>query len=132
MHIVCYVLHAKFDVLAIIHVILLNIPDNYDKIRWIRRRSIGSHKFKIQKMHVLCQHILLDFIFREIYKNVHHWRNIVRKVYVYKVKMISRHVNYFNILNFLSVNSTTEKTCINVHFKCACQYLKYRSRQHDV
>ena len=32
MHIVCYVLHAKFDVLTIIHVILLNIPDNYDKI----------------------------------------------------------------------------------------------------
>jgi hypothetical protein len=59
MHIVCYVLHAKFDVLAIIHVFLLNIPDNYDKIRSIRRRNIGSHKFKIQKMHVLCQHILL-------------------------------------------------------------------------
>jgi hypothetical protein len=57
MHIVCYVLHAKFDVLAIIHVILLNIPDNYDKIRSIRRRSIGSHKIKMQKMHVLCQHI---------------------------------------------------------------------------
>jgi hypothetical protein len=50
-------LHAKFDVLAIIHVILLNIPDNYDKILSIRRRSIGLHKFKIQKMHVLCQHI---------------------------------------------------------------------------
>ena len=71
---------AKFEVFTIIHVILLNIPDNYDKIRSIRRRSIGSHKFKIQKMHVLCQHILLDFIFREIYKIVHHWRNIVRNV----------------------------------------------------
>jgi hypothetical protein len=33
MRIVCYVLHAKFDVLAIIHVMLLNISDNYDKIR---------------------------------------------------------------------------------------------------
>jgi hypothetical protein len=30
-------------------------PDNYDKIRSIRRRSIDSHKFKIQKLHVLCQ-----------------------------------------------------------------------------
>ena len=34
-----YVLYAKFDVLVIIHVILLNIPDNYDKILSIRRRS---------------------------------------------------------------------------------------------
>jgi hypothetical protein len=33
MHIVCYVLHAKFDVLVKIHVILLNISDNYDNIR---------------------------------------------------------------------------------------------------
>jgi len=33
---------------------------------------------------------------------------MVRKVYVYKVKMLSRHVNYSNILNFLSVNSITE------------------------
>jgi hypothetical protein len=39
MHIACYVLHAKFDVLVIMHVILLNIPDNYDKIQSIRRRS---------------------------------------------------------------------------------------------
>ena len=41
MHIVCHVLHAMpiFDVLSIIHVILLNIPGNYDKILSIRRRS---------------------------------------------------------------------------------------------
>ena len=72
MHIVCYVLHAKFDVLAIIHVILLNIPDNYEKIRSIRR-SIGSHKIKIQKMHVFVStYLTRDFIFREIYKIVHH------------------------------------------------------------
>ena len=40
MHIVCYtLLHAIFDVLSIIHVILLNITDNYDKILSIRGRS---------------------------------------------------------------------------------------------
>ena len=39
MYIVCYVLHAKFAFFVIIHVIFLNIPDNYDKILSIQYRS---------------------------------------------------------------------------------------------
>jgi hypothetical protein len=48
MHIVCYVLHAKFDVLAIIHVILLNWSKEKKEIfNSRRRRNISKNTYKV-------------------------------------------------------------------------------------
>jgi hypothetical protein len=52
MHIVCYVLHAQFDVLTIIHVILLNIPDNYDKRQILRAIRNKLYAFYLNKKQV--------------------------------------------------------------------------------
>jgi hypothetical protein len=67
MHIVCYVLHAKFDVLVMIHVILLNISYNLDKILSIHT------SLKYKQMHFMTS--LCHIFFMVLYeKNTPCWR----------------------------------------------------------